>query len=69
MLTLDNINNTLNFLNRTPLTGPEAYAWVESVNALQATAQLMRNVVAHGPGVPFQGPQQAPPTPQLDLEL
>jgi hypothetical protein len=70
MLTFANITNALNFLNRVSLTGPEAYAWVESVNALQATAHMMQSVTAQGPGVQFQGPQQATTLPeQLDLAI
>lgn len=68
MLTLASVKNALEFLNRVPLTGPEAYAWVEAANALQATSRMMESVAAQGPGVPFQGPQQAI-SPKLDLEL
>ena len=69
MLTPAIVDNTLNFLNRVPLTGPESYAWVELVNTLQATANMMKQLSHGQPGVSFQGPQQAAPSPQLDLEL
>ena len=66
MLTLQAINNALQFLNRVTLNGPEAYTWVEAVNALQTAARAMESMQARGPGVPFAVPVVAP---QMDLEI
>ncbi len=68
MLTSTHVTNALNFLNRVTMTGPEAYAWVETVNALQATGHAMQAFATQGPGVPFRGPQQDL-SPQLDLAI